>query len=81
MAAKSYRISAPFLSDEDREQVTRKGGLSGQESSNTARAMLVGLQRLPIYGGTVDPAVVAERRRRNKAARKSRRINRRAAQR
>jgi hypothetical protein len=29
-----------------------------------------------IYYGTVDPAVVAHRRKRNKAARKSRRVNR-----
>lgn len=41
------------------------------------RAILAGLQRLPsVYGGTVDPAVVAHRRSRNKAARRSRRINR-----
>lgn len=75
----SYRISAPYLSDEEREQVTRKGGLSGEDSSDTARAMLVGLQRLPVYGGTVDPAVVAQRRRRNKAARKQRKVNARRA--
>jgi hypothetical protein len=41
------------------------------------KAILVGLQGKPhVYGGTVDPAVVARRRRRNKTARKSRRINR-----
>jgi hypothetical protein len=35
------------------------------------------LQRRSIYGGTVDPVTIAERRRQNKAARKSRRLNRR----
>jgi hypothetical protein len=46
---------------------------------STATSMspiLYGLQRKPIYQGTVPPAVTAKRRARNKAARKSRRINR-----
>jgi hypothetical protein len=41
--------------------------------------MLFALGNQPMYGGTVDPEVVRERRRRNKAARKARRRNRLAA--
>lgn len=44
-----------------------------------ARAILAGLQGKPIYEGTVDPVTVAERRARNKSARRSRRINRKAS--
>lgn len=40
------------------------------------RAILAGLQRRPLYAGTVPPAVVARRRRANKAARVARRANR-----
>lgn len=43
-----------------------------------ARAILAGLQSKPIYEGTVDPVTIAERRARNKVARRSRRINRKA---
>ncbi|AXH46892.1 hypothetical protein I5G67_gp054 [Mycobacterium phage Aminay] len=43
------------------------------------RAVLAGLQNLRhIYAGTVPAAVKADRRRRNKLARLSRRINRKA---
>ncbi len=46
---------------------------------STATSMspiLYGLQRKPICQGTVPPAVTAKRRARNKAALRSRRINR-----
>jgi hypothetical protein len=36
------------------------------------------LPKRHVYGGTVDPVTIAERRAANKAARKSRRVNRRA---
>lgn len=46
-----------------------------------ATMILRGLQRLPhIYSGSVDNTVVQERRTKNRAARKSRRINRLSAQ-
>ncbi|GAB2906777.1 hypothetical protein GCM10027047_01250 [Rhodococcus aerolatus] len=41
------------------------------------RMILAGLQARQVYGGTVDPVTVAERRARNRVARASRRINRR----
>ncbi|MCZ1075057.1 hypothetical protein [Rhodococcus sp. A5(2022)] len=44
-----------------------------------ARDILSGLQGKHIYEGTVDPVTIAERRARNKAARRSRRINRKAS--
>lgn len=40
------------------------------------KAVLHGLQSKHVYEGTVPDGVVEERRRRNKVARKSRRINR-----
>ncbi|MDG3012417.1 hypothetical protein G4X40_19950 [Rhodococcus sp. D2-41] len=46
------------------------------ERSDERTALLSLQQQAHIYGGTVPAATVAERRRRNKAARKSRRINR-----
>lgn len=51
------------------------------EPTDYERAILFGLQSKPTYQGTVDPVTVAARRRRNKAARRSRRINRQAASR
>lgn len=49
-------------------------------TADYAGDILLGLQtHSHIYGGTVDPVTVADRRRRNKAARRSRRINRLAA--
>lgn len=50
------------------------------EPNPTQVGALVALNRSwkHIYGGTVDPVTVSERRRRNKNARNSRRINRRA---
>jgi hypothetical protein len=41
-----------------------------------ARAILIGLQRKPIYGGTVTDKVKGERRARNARAKQSRRANR-----
>lgn len=52
-----------------------------REVTDYERAILVGLQRKPTYQGTVDPVVVAERRRKNRVARKSRRANRLAGKR
>lgn len=46
------------------------------EACSYDKAILRGLQSKACYQGTVPEAVVAERRRRNKAARASRRINR-----
>jgi hypothetical protein len=91
---KSYKISAPHLSDEERrEAATGYDGpaadtskLLGKWDPSLGRRIEVSpiftaLQGKHIYGGTVDPAVVAHRRKRNKVARRSRRINRLAAQR
>jgi hypothetical protein len=47
-----------------------------QEPTPYERSLLFALGNKPMYGGTVDPEVVRERRRRNKAARKARRRNR-----
>lgn len=53
------------------------GPASGKrEPTKYDTAILGGLQRMQLYAGTVPPAVVAERRRKNKAARASRRLNR-----
>ena len=52
-----------------------------REPSEYERAILFGLQAKPTYQGTVDPLAVAERRRRNRNARRARRINRLAAKR
>lgn len=76
-----WSISAPILTEEQAAQAVSPGGLAGgTEPDRTAQAMLLGLQRLPsMYGGTVDHHTVAHRRKRNKAARKARRTNRRNA--
>lgn len=79
-----WRIGPKYLTDEQREQVTRKGGLAGvdaREITEYERAILAGLQHKPVYQGTVDPVTVQERRARNRVARRSRRINRLAARR
>lgn len=47
-----------------------------REPTRFEKAVLRGLQFKHVYGGTVPPAVVAERRARNRMARRSRRINR-----
>lgn len=47
-----------------------------REPTRFEKAVLRGLQFKHVYAGTVPPAVVAERRARNRAARRSRRINR-----
>jgi hypothetical protein len=74
-----YRVEAPYFSDEEfTEHVERMK--AQPDPSTTDKGMFLGLQQMPtMYGGTVDPGVVAERRRKNKQARKSRKINRRAA--
>lgn len=41
-----------------------------------AMMILKGLQHKPMYQGTADPVTVAERRAKNKVARKSRKANR-----
>lgn len=91
---KSFKISAPHLSDEERREAATgytgpaadTGKLLGKWTPGGARKvgvdpMFAALQMKHIYGGTVDPAVVALRRKRNKAALRSRRINRIAASR
>lgn len=47
-----------------------------REPTAYERAILSGMALRPMYGGTVDPETVRHRRRRNKAARIARRINR-----
>lgn len=47
-----------------------------REPTRFERAVLLGLQRKHVYQGTVPDGVVADRRRKNRTARKSRRINR-----
>lgn len=76
-----WTITAPFLSEEDAAAALAPGGLSGgADPGDTARGILLGLQtRSHLYGGTVSPGVVAHRRAKNKAARKARRITRRAS--
>lgn len=80
----TWSITAPTLTDEERDQVTRPGGFNPDavEPTDYARSVFQGLQlQSHIYGGTVPPEVVADRRRRNRVARRSRRINRQAAKR
>lgn len=66
-----------------REQVRKLIGDAADRGEPTGydRLILFGLQFKPTYQGTVDPVVVARRRARNKAARRSRRINRLAVKR
>lgn len=47
-----------------------------REPTPFGRAILGGMARKPMYGGTVEPWRVDERRRRNRAARKARRAQR-----
>ena len=77
-----WKITAPVLTDQERAQAIQPGGLTSgtTELSAAARAVFAALQsKAHIYAGTVPPAVVDERRRRNRVARRSRRINRLAA--
>lgn len=91
---RSYRVSAPHLSDAERKaaaagpagapaDTSKLLGKFEQGGERTFKPspMLAALQMKHVYAGTVDPAVVAHRRKRNKVARRSRRINRLAAQR
>jgi hypothetical protein len=87
---KSYRVIAPFLTDEERrEAATGYDGPpvdtsallgtwtpGGPRKIKAADPMLGGLQRHDLYGGTVDRVTKADRRSKNKAARKSRKANR-----
>jgi hypothetical protein len=66
------------LREKIRDAITPK---AEQEPTTYERAMLNALQFKPTYQGTVDPVTIADRRRRNRAARRSRRINRLAARR
>lgn len=75
----SWKITPPFFenTEEFNDFVENEKGDTPQRFG-----MLMALQGMPhVYAGTVDPATVAQRRRRNKAARLSRRINRLAAKR
>lgn len=73
-----WKITAPFLSDQDRAKAVAAGGLSdGQNPTSSAKGLLLGLQRHGhIYAGTVPPEVVAKRRRKNRQAKLSRLVNR-----
>lgn len=48
----------------------------GDQPTSYQLAILRGLQGKPVYGGTVDPVTVAERRAANRVSRRQRRINR-----
>ena len=75
-----WNIAAPFLSEEEAAQAVSAGGLSGgADPGDTARGILLGLQRRHVYGGTVAHADIEARRKRNKNARKARRITRRSS--
>lgn len=89
---KSFRITAPFLSDEERAQVSKPGGLSAgmRQTTEYELAILLGLQDKPVFPGVVahetrgrhpSDVTVYRNRLRNRAARRSRRLNRLAAQR
>lgn len=58
------------------EPTTALGPQGEREPTEYEMAILHGLQGKDVYQGTVDPVVVAHRRRRNRAARRSRRTNR-----
>jgi hypothetical protein len=73
-----FTISAPHLSEDEAAQALAPGGFGDTDPGDTARGILLGLQRLPMYGGTVDHQTIAKRRKDNKAAAKSRKINRRS---
>ena len=74
-----WNITAPHLSDEEAAKVIAAGGLTnGADPGDTSRGILVGLQSKPMYGGTVEYTTKAQRRIKNKLARKARRIARRS---
>lgn len=85
---KSFRITAPFLSDEERREAATGydgppadtsrllGAWDPTQRKFTADPALAGLQAKHVYGGTTEPTVKAQRRKRNKAARRSRKANR-----
>lgn len=77
-----FRITAPYFGEgEFAEFVESARNDPLREPTEFEKAILMGLQSKPVYQGTVEPEGVARRRRRNKQARKSRRINRLAAKR
>jgi hypothetical protein len=61
----------------ERLQKTIDNHITDEQLGDPTRlALLAGLSQLRVYGGTVDPATVAKRRAKNKAARKARRVHR-----
>lgn len=58
--------------------ITKQSTRPPNQPSGFSIAVLFGMgfRDKHVYGGTVDPEVVATRRRRNRVARRSRRINR-----
>ena len=78
MRSDRISITGPFLTDDEAAQAVSPGGFGAPDPSTSELGVLLGLQQqASMYYGTVDPAVVAQRRRRNKAARKARRAARR----
>lgn len=76
----SFRITRPFFGDGEFDAHVER--MKTIEQNPNVTGMFGAVQRLShVYGGTVDPVTIAHRRRRNKAARRSRRINRLAAKR
>lgn len=85
---KSFRITAPFLSDEERKAAAtgydgppaNTDALLGTWDPSTRKIgidpVFAGLQTKHVYAGTVDRAAVERRRKRNKAARQARKAQR-----
>ena len=69
-------VTVPDPLDQDVLDVIYGPGSGRREPTKYDFAIAAGLQRMHLYEGTVPPAVVAERRRKNKLARAARRINR-----
>ena len=88
---KSWRISGPYLTDEERKQALAPGGLSGQQVDTSKllgkparqtgervfklNPIFAALQSKQIYAGTVPIEEVARRRKANRHARRARRGN------
>lgn len=88
---KSWKITGPYLTDEERKQALSPGGLSGQDVDLSkllgkpalqtgervfkVDPMFAALQTMHLYAGTVPPEVVARRRAKNRHARRARRGN------
>lgn len=85
---KSWRITGPYLSDEERKQALAPGGLSGQQVDTSKllgkpalqtgervfklNPIFAALQNKAIYAGTVPVEEVARRRKANRHARRAR---------